>query len=183
MQKISFLGRIVRALGRGQTDKQTYTEPTKDWRPMKFFFNFYFYLFIGGLIPKHTKTIWKQFRHYALCSGNNKNKRSRWYVGGITAKHIYVYTGCFDTFVPPSTDEQTIQIYSGKLEPISAIDFEGFSIFTIFHDFLKKVPIFWFSKYSYMWRFQFWPILLKLWLLGDRQIKTNCWLNANMGIF
>ena len=33
-----------------QTDRQTYPERTKDWRPMNFFFNFYFYFFIGGLI-------------------------------------------------------------------------------------------------------------------------------------
>ena len=63
-------------------------------------------------------------------------------------------TGCFNTFVPSplqtmSDAVQTIQIYRGKLEPISAIYFKGFwilSIFTIFHDFLKKVPIFCFFK-------------------------------------
>ena len=52
---------------------------------------------------------------------------------------FYASTWCFDTFVsPPQTMPdavQTIQIYRGKLEPISAIDFKGFwilSIFTIF---------------------------------------------------
>ena len=49
-----FLGRKVRALGRGQTgkqtDRQTYPEPTKDWRPMAFSPKFSFLSFVSVIV-------------------------------------------------------------------------------------------------------------------------------------
>ena len=76
MQKISFLGRKVRAVDVLQTDRQTNKQTNKHTQNgpktedlWNFFFNFYFYLFIGGLIllnrRKAPSKFYRRRRHLA----------------------------------------------------------------------------------------------------------------------